>query len=323
MKSLSTDEAMTTNVPSHKPGSQYAAPVSRSIHRCDFRAASLLSNEDARALTGIHEAFAANLSSALDIYLGTSLETKLQSLDRLSVKDHVTRISQFSYNVVFSFSAIPCTIVVECDMNLVLPMIELLMGGEGNVRSQERELSEIDEETIQYVLLLIVRQAEAAWHLPEQSLITDRCVKSALLNQFFPANEKVTVVNFELMIAEKPSSFRLVFPTVFAGYLMKQIKLDQPQKKGAIRHFPTPPIRERILDCDMEVATELIGLRVTVRDLIALQPGSVLKLRAPVQSPAMLTAGGHGLFEAVPVRNGSQRAAQLGRRVTATEGKRG
>ena len=129
------------------------------------------------------------------------------------------------------------------------------------MRDHARELSEIDEEIIQYVLLLIVRQAEGAWHLPEQSLTSDRRVKSALLNQFFPANEKVTVVNFEVMIAEKPSSFRLVFPTAFAGYLMKQIKLDQPQKKGAVRHFPTPPIRERILDCDMEVATELTGLK--------------------------------------------------------------
>lgn len=323
MKSLSTDEATTTNFRDQKPGSQQAASISRSIHRCDFRAAGRLSNEDARALTGIHETFAANLSSALDIYLGTSLETKLQSLDRLSVKEHVTSISQLSYNVVFSLSAIPCTIVVECDMDLVLPMIELLMGGEGSMRDLARELSEIDEEIMQYVLMLIVRQAEGAWHLPEQSLISDRRVKSALLNQFFPANEKVTVVNFEVMIAEKPSSFRLVFPTVFAGYLMKQMKLDQPQKKGAIRHFPTPPIRERILDCDMEVATELTGLKVTVRDLIALQPGSVLKLRAPVQSPAMLTSGGHGLFEAVPVRNGSQRAAQLGRRVATTDWKRG
>ena len=73
------------------------------------------------------------------------------------------------------------------------------------MRDHERELSEIDEEIIQYVLLLIVRQAEAAWHLPEQSLISERRVKSGLLNQFFPANEKVTVVNFEMMIAEKPS----------------------------------------------------------------------------------------------------------------------
>jgi len=35
-----------------------------------------------------------------------------------------------------------------------------------------------------------------------------------------------------------------------------------------------------------------------------------------VRTPGMLTAGGLGFFEAMPVRNGSQKAAQLGRRTT-------
>jgi flagellar motor switch protein FliM len=55
-----------------------------------------------------------------------------------------------------------------------------------------------------------------------------------------------------------------------------------------------------------------------VRDLLALQPGCVLKLRAPVRNPGMLTVGGREIFEAVPVRNGSQKAAQLGRRTQFT-----
>lgn len=90
-----------------------------------------------------------------------------------------------------------------------------------------------------------------------------------------------------------------------------------------MRYFPAPPIRERILDCDMEVSAELPGLKVAVRDLIALQPGSVLKLRAPINTPGMLTAGGLGIFEAVPVRKGSQKAAQLGRRAPSPDWKRG
>lgn len=81
------------------------------------------------------------------------------------------------------------------------------------------------------------------------------------------------------------------------------------------------PLRERILDCDIEVTAELPGLRVHVRDLIALQPGSVLKLHAPTRKLGMLTAGGHGMFEAAPVRIGSQRAAQLGRWVRPVDGK--
>ncbi len=117
-------------------------------------------------------------------------------------------------------------------------------------------------------------------------------------------------------------SFKLVLPTEFLNVLMTQINRDQPQKDARVWSFPTPPLRERILDCDFEVSSELTGLKVAVRDLIALQPGSVLKLRAPIRNPGVLTAGGRSMFEAVPVRNGTQRAAQLGRRVASTDWKR-
>jgi flagellar motor switch protein FliM len=79
-----------------------------------------------------------------------------------------------------------------------------------------------------------------------------------------------------------------------------------------------PSIRERIIDCDVSVAAGLPNLKVKVRDLIALQPGCVLKLRAPVRNPGMLSIEGQEIFEAVPVRNGSQKAAQLGRRAQRT-----
>ena len=289
----------------------------RSIHKFDFRQAGRLSNEDARSLTALHETFARNLSIALDAYLGAGLEVKLQTLDRLAVKDHVASVPPASYIARFSLPAIPCIIIVECDMDLVSPIIDLLMGGDGAERGGDRELSEIDEEILQEVLQLIVRQAEVAWRLPEFSLVANRRIKPHVLHQSFSTNEKVNVVKFQLEIAGTTGSFQLVFPAAFAGALIKSVKADHPQKRNAVRYFPTPPLRERILDCDMQVAAELTGLRVSARDLIALQPGSVLKLRAPVHTPGMLTAGGRGLFEAVPVRNGTHRAAQIGRRATA------
>jgi flagellar motor switch protein FliM len=295
----------------------------RPIHNFDFRLAGRLSNEDARSLTLLHETFARNLSIALDAYLGTGLEVKLEALDRLPVKDHVASVAPSTYIVPFSLPSIPCVIVVECDMGLVSPIIDLLMGGKGTSPGIDRELSEIDEEILQDVIQLIARRAEGAWRLPDHSLVPNRRVKPHLLPQSFPPNEKVNVVRFQLDIAGTSGNFQLVFPAAFASALIKTVKEDHPQRKGAVRYFPTPPLRERILDCDMEVTAELPGLRVSARDLIALQPGSVLKLRAPIGSPGMLTAGGRGLFEAMPVRNGPQRAAQVGRRATDTNSKKG
>jgi flagellar motor switch protein FliM len=290
----------------------------RSIHACNFRSAGRLSNENARSLTAIHETFARQLASALDVYLGASLEVKLQTLDQLPLKDHIAGIPPLSYIVPFSLSTMPGAIIVECDLDLVFPVVELLLGGPGTSTNIPRELSEIEEEIMQDVTSLIARQAEQAWHIPSMALVTNRRIKSSLLHQYCPPNEKVTLVKFQVEIAGTKGSFQLVFPTSFLSILIKQIKLEQPQRKGGVRYFPMPSIRERVLDCDVLLAAGLPRMKVAVRDLIDLQPGGLLKLRAPVRAPGMLTVGGLEVFEAVPVRNGSKKAAQLGRRTRLT-----
>jgi flagellar motor switch protein FliM len=136
-----------------------------------------------------------------------------------------------------------------------------------------------------------------------------------MLFQCSAPNDRVTCVRFDIDVSGVKGALRFVFPTLFLNVLIQQIKLDQPQERGAVRYLPGAPLRERILDCDIDLAVELTGLRVSVRDVVAMQPGSVVKLRAPVKTPGMLTASGLGLFEAMPVRNGGQKAAQLGRRI--------
>jgi flagellar motor switch protein FliM len=59
------------------------------------------------------------------------------------------------------------------------------------------------------------------------------------------------------------------------------------------------------------VAADITQMRVLVKDLIDLTPGMILKMRAPVKSPGRLTVENVEIFEALPVRNGARKAAQL------------
>jgi flagellar motor switch protein FliM len=298
-----------------KPGGQKPSDKQRSVRVCDFRSAGRLSNENARALIAMNETFARGLASALDAYLGTGLDLKVKALEQLPVKEHIAAIPPLSYIVPFSLSTIPSTMIMEIDIDLVFPIIELLLGGKGTTNSGARDLSEIEEEIMQDVTSLVARHAENAWHMPRMSLTLSRRIKASQLHQYCPPNEKVTSIRFEAEIAGTIGSFQLVFPSAFVNALIKQMKLEEPRRKGGLRFFPAPNIRERILDCDVMLEAGVPRVKVAVRDLIALQPGCVLKLRAPVRNPGILTVEGMEMFEASPVRNGSQKAAQLGRRV--------
>jgi flagellar motor switch protein FliM len=271
-----------------------------------------LSNEDARSLTALHDVFARQLSIALDGHFAGTLAVKLKTLDQLTLEDHLKEMP--AYIVPLSLGTLPGHVVVECDMRLVLMMLELLMGGSGEVREDACELSEIDEEIMHDVIQIIAEQAEQAWRISGLATTVNRPVKQDSLHRLCALNERVTVLKFGVLLAGVSGSFNLMFPAGFLNVLMKQAELDQPHK-NRLQSLPMAPIRERIMDCEMQVSVELPALKVAVRDLLALQPGSVLKLRAPIQATGVLTAGARPIFEAIPVRNGAQRAAQLGHRI--------
>ena len=290
----------------------------RSIQPCNFRSAGRLSNESARALTAVHEAFAHRLTDTLAEYVGRELKVTLLTLDQLSVKNHIATIPAFSCIAAFPISSASATMILECDAELAFPIIDLLLGGNGVLTAESRAFSEIEANIMQDVMLLIARQAINVWGMPEVNVVASGCIEPETLQEICPANEKLTQVMFEVEVAGTTRAFHLVFPASLVAVLINRSKVGRPQKKGALRFFPKAGIRERILDCDVVVATDLPGMRVPVRDLIALEPGYVLKLRAPGQTPGMLTIGGREIFEAVPVRNGTQKAAQVGRRVQLT-----
>jgi flagellar motor switch protein FliM len=290
-----------------------------SVYPCNFRSAGRLSNENARLLTAVHENFARLLASALDVYMGTLVEVKIEIIEQVPSKDHIAGIPPLSYLAPFDFSAFQSSMIVEWDIEMVFPVIDLLLGGAGSRPGESRELSEIEEEIVHEVMGLIAREMEHSWRLPAGSLTVNRRAKISGMHQYCPPGERITCVRFEMELAGRKGSFMLVFPTAFLNALIKQIKLDQPQKESQFQFFAGMGIRQRILDCDMIVSSELSPVKVAVRDLMELQPGSVLKLRSPVGSAGVLSIGGQEIFECIPVKNGSLKAAQLGKPIQVTK----
>jgi flagellar motor switch protein FliM len=290
----------------------------RNIQVCNFRSAGRLSNENSRALTAIYENFARYLASAMNASLGANVEVRFKSLEQALIKEHVAAIRPLSYIVPLSLSSLNGAMFLECSVDLVFPIIEVLLGGAGSSDSSPRELSEIEEEIMQDVTTIVARQSEQAWHLPHASLTQGRRIKASALPQFCAARERMTVARFEVEIAEATGTFDLVIPGSFVSILLNQIKHGHQPNLGRVRQFPLLSLRERMLDCDFNLAVTILPTKVAVRDLIALQPGCVLKLRAPVRASGMVSVGGKQIFEAAPVRNGSQKAAKLGRKTQRT-----
>jgi flagellar motor switch protein FliM len=285
------------------------------IHSCNFRYAGRLSNENARALTALHEKFALNVTNSLELYLGTSLRIKLLSLEQMAILDYVSKMGSNSYLLPCALNVMESNFLLEMDIALIFPIIDLLLGGAGIASENARELTDIDEEIMQSVTALIIKEVERSWRTLNLSLTPGRCIKPSMIQQVFMANEKLVLLMFEMTLGGTTGPLNVVLPTSFVGFLLRHLKAAQSKKTSSLRLLRNPSLRERILDCDFTVAADIMQMRVVVKDLIDLKPGTILRMKAPVRAPGRLTVEDVEIFEALPVRSGARKAAQLSSRV--------
>jgi len=291
-------------------------PAARVIHSCNFRYAGRLSNENARTLTLLHEKLALHVSNALQVYLGAALRLKLVSLEQKPMQDYLRDTSPTGFLVPCALNVLQSNMLMQMDSSLVFPVIDLLLGGTGAAGEVARELTDIDEEILESVSTLIIRQIERTWSSLNLALTPGRAIKTAAVPQAFPMNEKLVLLIFELEVGEIRGPFTLVLPTSFVGFLLRHLKASQSQKGLGLRSGPEPTLRQRMLDCKFQIAADIPQMRVGVRDLIGLAPGMVLKLNTALKASGKLTVENTDIFEALPVRSGHFKAAQIIQRLS-------
>ena len=286
---------------------------------CNFRSAAQLSNESARTLTTLHEALARNLMNSLDVYLGTGLEMRLVDLEQLTMEEFKAKRIPGAYALPCSVQPSGSSVLLEIEHALVFTMVDLLLGGSGAKADVERDLTEIDEEIMEGVGALIAQQIEKVWEILGCTLKPGKCIKTTLAHKLFPPNEKVVRIQLNMNLAGVGGSLFVILQTSLAGALVRNSRVEHTGGKGHPRQKPLPVLRERLLDCRFGVSGELAQLRIPVKELAKLRKGDILPLVVPVSTPGNLILEGTAYFEATPVRQGSNKAMQLGKRVPIPE----
>lgn len=289
----------------------------RDIHPCNFRTSGLLSNESTRQLRSLHETFARAFSHALDLFLGSPLEVKLLKVEQQGSREFGSSLMAGSYLVPLALQPVGERAVARFDSSLFFPLLDILLGGTGDQPEESRELTEIDEELFRSVTELMCTQLERIWKILNVTVTPQPSVKSLQAGQLFLMEERVIALQFELRLGEFSALFELGLPGQFAGALIRGGQPD-PAHSG-LQQSAQQRLGKRLLNCTMPLAVTLPHLQVPIGDLLALEVGSLLNLRVPVQSPIHLQAGTHSLFNVTPVRQGDHKAAQLNAPLRHTE----
>ncbi len=280
------------------------------IQPFSFTRGGQINNEQMRAISLLNDIFARNLTHNLGAFLRSHFQVNLVSAEQLPYAEFLQRIPDICYVGSVRLEPLGAICVLQLDLNLALPMIDLLLGGEGKVATV-RDLTDIEESILGSVVEIICRELSAAWQPVGLTFTFEKRQMQTQIARLMAVSEKTLSVSFEMRMPQVQGILNLAFPAVVSNTILRRLITDWGRQNRRRSSEMLARMEERVRQVKIGAALQLPSVRVSATELEAMHSGTVLRLGLPASTMAELRVAGMALFQAVPVRSGEHRGAQV------------
>ena len=216
----------------------------------NFSSAGQISTDQLRAISMLNDLFARNLTHNLAAWLRTRFQVNLVSAEQIQFNEFLLRIPEISYVASVRLEPLGALSVLQLDLALAPPVIDLLLGGEGK-DGPLRELTDIEESILGSVVEIICRELTAAWQPVGLSFNFERRQMQTQVARIMSVTEKTLCLSFEIRMPHSSGLLNLAFPAVVANTILRRLTSDWGRRR---RHAGETRAR-------MEAAARRIPLR--------------------------------------------------------------
>ena len=277
----------------------------------DIRQAGQIGPEQLRAINQLHELFARNLSTSVGGYLRIAFDCSLVSAEHLTYHEFLQRIPEKTYLASCDLAPFGALAVLQLDLGIAFPLIDVLLGGEGKSGDVARELTEIEEQVLEGVVRIICRELGTSWQAIKLEFNFAASQPISQAQRLMPPDEKNLCLSFEIKMTDTRGTLNLAVPALVSNALLRKISADLSYQRPHSPIEARQRIQKRLLDCLFPIELAMPNLRVPVEDLSRLVPGALLTFPRSASAPALLQVEDVPLGSAAPVCVGSRRAARV------------
>src|SRR3984957_3138708 len=255
--------------------SESAPNVGARVLPYNFSTSGQISNEQLRATNMRNDLFARNLTHNLAAWLRTRFQVNLVSAEQIPFNEFLLRIPEISYVASVRLEPLGALSVLQLDLALAPPVIDLLLGGEGRDGAL-RELTDIEESILASVVEIICRELTAAWQSVGLSFNFERRQMQTQAARIMSVNEKTLCLSFEIRMPHGSGLLNLAFPAVVANTFLRRLTSDWGKSR---RH--APEVRARMEASSKKISfgasLQLPSMRVPLKTIEMMEPGTVIR----------------------------------------------
>ncbi len=294
----------------------------RKIKTYDFNRPNRFSKDHMRTLEMLHEIFSRGFTAAVAAYLRTVAEIKVVSVSQLPFREYTMSLPRPDCIFVLKMEPLDGSFLMEINPELVLTLIDRILGGPGKAPTAARELTLIEQSVIEKIVNRGMETLQEAWlkvgHF--QPKLTGY-ETTAQFVQIVAPNEIAAVIEFEVKINEVTGKMSMCIPYVvlepIIGDLSAQKWFTVGKKESTAETVEslTKVMKETMVPFVARVGES----QITVQDLLKLKSGDVIRLNTSPHNEIEVLIEGLVKLKGRPGVSSKKKAIQI-TRVISKEG---
>ncbi|MFO7781019.1 MAG: flagellar motor switch protein FliM [Spirochaetia bacterium] len=287
----------------------------RKIKIYDFKRPDKFSKEQIRTVSIMHETFARLTTTSLSAQLRSIVTVHVASVDQLTYEEFIRSIPSPATLAVINMDPLKGSAIFEIDPAITFSVIDRLFGGPGDEAKLDRELTDIETSVMENIIVRILGNMREAW-----SQVIDLRPRLGQIEttpqfaQIVPPTEMVVLVTLETKVGEVEGMMNFCIPYLTIEPIIS--KLSAQYWYSSVRRGATTEnlniLRERLSSTELTMVAEIGAMDLTVRDVLSLQVGDVVRLQNTRVNDAMvLKIGNRRKFLCKPGQIGNKLAVQI------------
>ena len=287
----------------------------------DFRRPDRIPKEQLRSIHLMHDFLARNLASSLGAYLRAYITVSLVSVEQISFGEFLQYLPTPTCISSIGMPQMDGSSVLEINPSLVMPMLDVLLGGAGKVEEdQKHELTEIEQSIVEGVLRVILQDLRTAWApVAAIDFKVDAVETQPALMQILSSNEAIVAIGFEITMGESRGMMNFGVPSILVKMVGQKFEQQWSLRRRASAGADRARVRELAKKAPVRLDARIAGARIPVQDLLRLERGDILSLDTPVRRPVQLYVAGLPKFEAEVISSHGSRGVEVVRCLAARQ----
>lgn len=281
----------------------------------DFRRPDKFAKDQLRTLQMLHETFARLYAGSLSGYLRIPVHVDLISVEQIPYDEYMRSLTSSIINV-FSMAPLNGQAILEVEFNVILSMIDRLMGGPGSMVKATSVLTDIERALTESIIDRALREFFVAWEGIAQFTARREIMETqSQFVQIVPPNDVVVSILFEIKVGDLRGAMSICIPYQLlkpvTPKLSAQRWFSNSVKKNSGKYSAL--LAGRLSKTSITCSVRLGGASLAVDDVLNLKVGDIVTLNRAQNEEVEIMFGNSVKFLGKPGIRGKKLAVYVNR----------